>query len=294
MINLSSFNSYFINDKDYLIKLQYFLNKLRNNKINANFLNEFYHTFIIKDNNKALTNFCYEEKNPEVLSFIPHSNQLKISLNSYLYTVEYIKKSLKYLNNNINDTDFDNYVGIYVLLHELEHSYQFLMANNKIDAPLIVTSTYELIYNYVYQERRIATFKETFEQRNRIKRFQKQCGHLALERNANVEALNKTLKLIKLENNKTEEILFEEALMANIFMGYNNEEEGTLIETIKVLDLLPKLKGKEQINGYDFFTKLRYGMPLNKEELEKLVNIILNSNEERFLNIKKNMRVKRK
>ena len=292
MDNLSLLN--FKNEKDYLNKLQYFLNKLRSNKIDMKFIKDFYDAFIIYDNNEPLTNYCYEENNQVLLSFIPHSNLLKINLDSYLYTVNYIKESFKYLNDCINDIDFDNYIGIYVLLHELEHSYQYLIAEDKIDAPLIVACTYKLVYDYVYKERKIETFKEALKQRNRIKRFKKQCGHLVLERNANVEALNKTLELIKLENNKTEEILFEEALMANILMGYNDEREGALIETIKLLKLLPELKGVKEINDYNFYDKLRYGMPLNKEELEKLVNIILNSDANRFLNIKKNMRVKRK
>ena len=292
MDNLSLLN--FKNEKDYLNKLQYFLNKLRSNKIDMKFIKDFYDTFIIYDNNEPLSNYCYEENNQVLLSFIPHSNLLKINLDSYLYTVNYIKESFKYLNDCINDIDFDNYIGIYVLLHELEHSYQYLIAEDKIDAPLIVACTYKLVYDYVYKERKIETFKEALKQRNRIKRFKKQCGHLVLERNANVEALNKTLELIKLENNKTEEILFEEALMANILMGYNDEREGALIETIKLLKLLPELKGVKEINDYNFYDKLRYGMPLNKEELEKLVNIILNSDDNRFLNIKKNMRVKRK
>ena len=258
MDNLSLLN--FKNEKDYLNKLQYFLNKLRSNKIDMKFIKDFYDTFIIYDNNEPLSNYCYEENNQVLLSFIPHSNLLKINLDSYLYTVNYIKESFKYLNDCINDIDFDNYIGIYVLLHELEHSYQYLIAEDKIDAPLIVACTYKLVYDYVYKERKIETFKEALKQRNRIKRFKKQCGHLVLERNANVEALNKTLELIKLENNKTEEILFEEALMANILMGYNDEREGALIETIKLLKLLPELKGVKEINDYNFYDKLRYGI----------------------------------
>ena len=279
---------------DELKKLQYFLNILRKKEIDNNFLYEFYEAFALKENNNYLTNLSLDNKSEgKLLSFIPNSNTLKLNIDSYLYTVNYIKESFKYLNNLENDLDYNYYVGIYVLLHEIEHSYQYLMAEDKIEAPIVVLSTYKLIYDYIYKERKMQTIKEALEQRKRVLRFQKQCGHLALERNANVEALNKTLELIKLEGNIEEELLFEEALMANILMGYSDEQQGSLIETVKVLDLLPNLKGKEQINSYDFFTKLRYGMALNKNELEKLVNIILNANDKRFVNIKKNMRVRR-
>ena len=279
---------------DELKKLQYFLNILRKKEIDNNFLYEFYEAFALKENNNYLTNLSLDNKSEgKLLSFIPNSNTLKLNIDSYLYTVNYIKESFKYLNNLENDLDYNYYVGIYVLLHEIEHSYQYLMAEDKIEAPIVVLSTYKLIYDYIYKERKMQTIKEALEQRKRVLRFQKQCGHLALERNANVEALNKTLELIKLEGNIEEELLFEEALMANILMGYSDEQQGSLIETVKVLDLLPNLKGKEQINSYDFFTKLRYGMALNKNELEKLVNIILNANYKRFVNIKKNMRVRR-
>ncbi len=125
-----------------------------------------------------------------------------------------------------------------------------------------------------------------------LTRYEKAQGHLALDRNANLESFNLLYKLASLESNEDVLKLIEELRMFQALTGYNSNGPGVLVNTAKTILQLNKLKGFEEINTLSFEEKVRYGLPISEDELYRLVQVVLQSGDDRFLTLKKRMNIK--
>ena len=206
----------------------------------------------IYDENGGFSRFSFSE------------NSLKLSVDELCRWVEF--NSEKFINRfNISEVSlFKDYMKLLVLVHEVEHSYQYLMAYGLIDAPCeVISSGYRLIIDTILNK-----------DKNSLKRFSnaisyylynKNDGGYVIERNANVEAFD-LLQNLALINNHDE--------LANVFnrmrnlvgiLGYTDDNRGSFDETfrkIKKYNEYKKLNHNFQLSDIDRF---RYGLPISKE-----------------------------
>ncbi|MCH5167180.1 MAG: hypothetical protein J1F35_04720 [Erysipelotrichales bacterium] len=231
-------------------------------------------------------------------SFKPHfsvnDNSINISYDGFIITVtKYYNQFLKLFKDYLRTTDdLKNYIAIFGLSHELEHAYQACIKADLVVSPsIMLESCYKMFFNSKHD-----IFNYSLEEMIRYFIRVIMYGihdrkNLALERNANLEATDSIYKLASLEANEDLIKLTEELRMSQALMGYNFNGDGVLVNTAKSVLHFDKLQGFEEINSLSFEEKVRYGLPINENERENLFQAVLQSEEDRFLTLKKHIKI---
>lgn len=272
------------------------LEYLRSKGIDKTFITRFLEDFIIKDTDgKPLFSYSLDSAKKPTPNYNVHDNSVNISYDGFITLIE------KYYNlllnkfdayHNVTD-DLKNYLAIFILSHELEHTYQACIKNDLIASPsIMLKSCYKMFFNSK-DEISDYSLKEKLRYAIRVIMYQI-CskGYLALERNANLESADLIYKLASLESNEDLINLIEEFRMNQALIGYNFNGPGVLIKTAKRIGQFDKLQGFEETETLSFEEKVRYGLPINKDELSDLIHIILLSEDDRFLTLKKTLKIK--
>lgn len=271
------------------------LEYLRSKGITKDFIANFLDDFMIRDaNGNPLASYSLDFKR----NFIPNYNFVQNSVNiSYDGLIEYIARYYKQfvrLSDAYSNTpdDFKHFLAILILSHELEHVYQACIRNNLIASPsIMLDSCYKMFFA---PKSEIANYPWKDKLRNMMREiiYAIHMGHLALERNANLESADLICKLASLESNEAIFKIMEELRMFQALIGYNFNGPGVLVNTAKMTFQLDKLKGFEEIATLSFEEKVRYGLPISEEELYRLVQVFLQSEDDRFIVLKKRVEIK--
>ena len=186
-----------IKTKEQLDTLHNFLEELRHDKLSETFLTRFYTAFVLKDEkNQPLTNIIETKDGKGRLSYSITENALAVNFQSFLISINYIKKIIYY---QYPQKDFLNYIAIYILLHELEHSYQgLIMADIKASPSKMLKSGYDLLNIFFFEPYSNNFFKNLKTLYYKFL-YEKNSASLVLERNANLEALYTIYNLSLLE-----------------------------------------------------------------------------------------------
>lgn len=271
------------------------LEHLRNKGIDKAFIANFLDDFIIKDvNGKSLVSYSLDLTKSFTPNYDIDDNSVNISYDGFIMVIsKYYNQFLKIFNSysNVSD-DLKNYLAIFILSHELEHAYQACIRNNLIVSPsIMLESCYKMffdpkseVFNYSLKDKLRYIIREIMYKIPR--------GHLALERNANLESADLIYKLASLESNEDLIKLIEELRMFQALIGYNFNGPGVLVNTAKIILQFDKLKGFEETDVLSFEEKVRYGLPINEDELYHLIQVVLQSGDDRFLTLKKRMKIK--
>lgn len=280
------------NLKPLYLHLEY----LRSNGINKTFIDNFLSDFTIRDETgKPLVSYSLDWTKSSKPNYSTSNNSVNIPYEGFLTVIakyyDYLLRSFDSYHN-ITD-DLKNYLAIYVLLHELEHSYQACISKGSVITPsILLESCYKLFFK---SKDEFTTFSLEEKARYIIQELiyrVRNKGLLVLERNANIESLDLIYKLASLESNEDLIKLFEELRMFTALIGYNHNGPGVIVYTAKSLLQYDKLRGFEEIETFSFEEKIRYGMPISDEELYNLAKIILESEDGKYLTLKKRLTVK--
>ena len=221
-------------------------------------------------------------------------NSVNISYDGFITAItKFYNQEKNIFNSYYNVTeDLKNYLAIWLLSHELEHAYQACIRNDLIVSPsIMLKSCYKILINHK-GEISDYSLKEKLRYFVRVIMYGiHNRGFLALERNANLESADLIYKLASLETNEDLIKLTEELRMFQALIGYNFNGPGVLVKTAKTVLQLDKLQGSEETETLSFEEKVRYGLPLKEDELYDLVQVILQSGDERFFTLKKSMRI---
>ncbi len=268
---------------------------LRNKGIDKTFIANFFDDIIIKDENgKSLVSYSLDLTKNFIPNYDIIDNSINISYDGFIMVMEKCYNQFAEIFNsysNVTD-DFKNYLAIFILSHELEYAYQVGIKNGLIVSPsIMLESCYKMVYNLKIE---FSNYSLKNKLRNIIPliKYEKAQGHLALERNANLESFNLLYKIASLESNEDLLKLIEELRMFQALTGYNSNGPGVLVNTAKTILQLNKLKGFEEVDTLSFEEKVRYGLPISEDELYRLVQIVLQSGNDRFLTLKKRMNIK--
>lgn len=178
-------------------------------------------------------------------------------------------------------------------MHELEHSYQACISKGVVITPsILLQSCYNLFFKSKDEFTSLSLDEKTRCIIQELIYGVRNKGLFALERNANLESFDLIYRLASLESNEDMIKLFEELRMFTALIGYNHNGPGVLVHTAKSLLQYDKLRGFEEIETFSFEEKVRYGMPISDEELYNLAKIVLDSEDGKYLTLKKRLTVK--
>jgi len=164
------------------------------------------------------------------------------------------------------DIDYSNELSAYFLLgiiaHEVEHACQDLIGDKKILAPNIcIAEAYKELNDIFINENK----KEI------LKVYYKNCNHLLLERNAQIEGFDLVKQCAKYSNQKIIYNLYDKWSKTWLICGYHCDNKGSIYETYNCLgfkDKCAKYNFEENINEKE---RIRYGLPILNETREKLL-----------------------
>lgn len=254
--------SHIINQKEKLIIVHDILKEFQRNDINQDNLEYALENLIPKK-------IQYKIKNTGLIAFYPRYESVEINIEKASEIAESYAKDLKEKNTNLRT--LKSYCTIFILAHEIEHSYQYLIANNieKKDEEL-VKRTYKELFKLLKQKKNKNPIK-TFRQYLSYFLYIKNQNLLILERNANLEAID----LIEQNaiNDQDEEIykIFNKLKRKIIKCGYTNNSNGCIEETFKKI-LLPDTYKKIYIpNTLDEKSRAWYGLNIDDETKEKVL-----------------------
>lgn len=259
--------------KDDLKLVKDIFELLRKETVTGDLLEEVVKILIPKDKDgNLLVGYQINDRNGGTPAFSLSKNFLNLSIDEMYRWVDINSK--KFINDfGVKDVLlFKNYMFLYIMCHEIEHSYQYLMAYGAVDAPCeLVSSGYKLIIDTLLSRNynKIGMLKII---KNAISYYLYNINNYkyVIERNANVEAFD-LLQSLTIENGHEElSKVFNSMRNAILIWGYVNGNIGSFEETCNGM-----LIGREyRMLNHDYelseMEKIRYGLPILKETREKI------------------------
>lgn len=273
--------SYIYKDKETLLLIKDFLNTLEKNGLHHGTLKQtdvfaFLSAILPKDSqNKNLITGVVNEKGMQPAYFNQGTESIFINLNEIL---TWLDQSIIHIAPVIEDLNIPKdkiarYLVAFVMAHEVEHSYQYLMGKSIIAAPCqILQIAYKDLYDLLSAlNKKISICQQTRRTISRT-RYVKDRENFLLERNANIEAYD-LLKRFALFNND-EEIHAFFTWLENGFrgVGYVKNTKGCLVHTYKSLLMGDRLrKINSDIDTLSEDEKIRYGLEISKDTRQKVL-----------------------
>lgn len=267
------------NSKDYDM-LKYYFDDIKNNGLNIKNIVSLIEEIIPRDDGKILISSNISERGNRTPVFIPKYESINISLNKFN---EWLDVNLNDLSESYKINDLKNlrtYLTLFILLHETEHSYQYLLYNNKIDGLEIMKQFYKIIFEIVNSKEYV--FPRPIKEIRRIVSlifYKLNQDIYFVERNANIEALDPLVKLSII--NKDEEC---NNILNNLFNGYKllgyTDEYCPINETfskIYMKDKYNKIMKKNNCSNISLEDRINCGLPIDKEEIKVLKKNFKNS-----------------
>lgn len=193
----------------------------------------------------------------------------------------YVEKAVEWITNDYpklktQKEELKAYLTLFVLSHEVEHVYQYLIGKELIDFPYkIVIELYKNIANYNYKENInsiwLAALIERYKQ-------QKDKAKFVLERNANVEAYEMLSKSATYENNSDLFLFLNNQYLWYSVCGYLKiKNNGPFEESYRNIWRHGQYKSFDFTEEIPFEERIRYGLPLDYEPRKELLKKFLDT-----------------
>ena len=269
--------SYIVNSKIDLMLVKDLFNIYRKENMNVDLLEIIVRELIPKDKNgDILIGYELYNNGGGFPLFSLSENYLNLSIDE-LYV--WIDKNSKVAIDKFNVKDmelFKDYMFFFVLCHEIEHSYQYLMAYDVVDAPCdLVRDSYKLIIDSLICRNydKIGKLKIL---RNRLVHYlyYKNSYKYVIERNANVEAFD-LMQMLAIENEHDHLIsVFNDMRNSFLLFGYLKDNKGCFDETMK--DILLWYDYKKMDHNYVLcnIDRYRYGLPISLEYRNEIIELM--------------------
>lgn len=263
--------SHILTNNDLLL-FRDLLRKISNNNIDNQFIENELMFLLPAYNNDLLIKFDIREKGSCRPMFIPKAKSIIICINKL---DEWLDNNTKdFINNyNINDyKSFRSYLFLYLITHEIEHSIQYLMVENVINAPNnVIRSAYKGLFDLFNPPFYIIP-RLISESRQKISLllYKLKENLYLLERNANIESMDLICNLALFNNDEDVYNIFNEIKNLYYKCGYANNNRGSIEETyrsILMYDKYKKFYGNVDISDED---RVRYGFNINDNIRQKI------------------------
>lgn len=156
------------------------------------------------------------------------------------------------------------YTTLFILCHEIEHTYQFMFGERYLEPPYeVVGDAYKKLIEIKEEKMSLLQFRILL---SRYK-SQKDKAHFVLERNANVEAYDLLLKLSQYESNPEMERLMYNQLTGYQSCGYASLRfNGSFDQSFKTTWRKRKFEELDFSEDIPVDERIRYGLPISDED----------------------------
>lgn len=267
------------NSKDYDM-LKYYFDDIKNNGLSIKNIVSLIEEIIPRENGEILINSNINERDNRTPVFIPKYETIIISLNKFN---EWLDVNLNDLSGSYKVNDLKSlrtYLTLFTLLHEIEHSYQYLLYNNKVEGFEVMKQFYKIIFEIVNSKEYV--FPRPIKEIRRIIAlifYKLNQDIYFVERNANIEALEPLVKLSIINKDEECNNILNDLYNGYKLLGYSNEycPIKETFSKIYMIDKYNKIMKKNSCDNISFEDKVNYGLPIDKEEINVLKKNFKNS-----------------
>ena len=252
-----------------------FIKDYPKNDLTKDYLESLIQQLIPQSSGINLINYKIKEDGSPAACFYPKTNTLIIQL----------KKLKKWLSSNLSILEDTNttqdikikeaFLILFVIAHEIEHSYQYLFAEG------LVTSPYQsltLAYKGIMDTLKPANYllPRPFKRAKKVIScllYKKNENFLVLERNANIEALDLLCKCAQaLAMNDIYQI-FNDILNTFMTIGYQESALGSFAETYQKLLISNKYRQISVEKTMTDYEKAYYGFTISENQRQNILKL---------------------
>lgn len=223
-----------------------------------------------------MVNYLVKEKGRIPAIYYPKYNSIQICMSSLFDWAERNGNDLaeKYVIADIYKLKL--YLFMMAIMHEVEHSYQYLIANGKIEAPCkMIQESYKALTELMIPKDYIIPrpVKKVRRMISLVK-YRKRENEFLLERNAQFNSLDDLVKIASY--NGDEQIASMFINMRDLFgtSGYTNNADGMVINTLR--DICMGDKAKKLSHDYediDMMERYRLGLPIDQDTRKQILSL---------------------
>lgn len=220
------------------------------------------------ENNK-LVDIIINEKGKEVPLFDYKESNIVINVVGLVNYLKTLRNGFEYLYGEKNLQRCSGYLILLGIIHELEHSYQFYMGENKVESPCkLVSEGYKIIMNYFsFSTVNNANFRWLIS----VIRYIKRAGFSVLERNANIEALYALIEVARYCEDDDILDFITKIKNGYLSVGYYKNIKGSMEETINILKLQDLFAQCDHNIDLSMKDRVRYGLQIDEETRKKIL-----------------------
>lgn len=267
--------SHIVKDNTDLDVLKYFYENLDLNDLSESFFCDVFSELIPRCENGLLVNYNVDKKGYYPAIYFPNNNYVCLGMDSLLVWIRNNSKNIREQYHVSDVESFNKFLAFFAITHEIEHSFQYLMALDKIESPcILVRDGYRGIIDLLKKDDYIIP--------RPVKRIRKVVSSLlykinenkcVLERNANIESLDLLCKLSAyLENDESFKV-FDDMKNDFLKLGYIDDTCGNMIETYQKILMSDKFSDIDVCDILTFDDRIRYGLKIDEEERKKVLSL---------------------
>lgn len=268
--------SHILNKVEDLSELEKFLERCIKDGFDKEFLVDYLEFAIPKDKNgNLLVHYSVSESLFRTAEFRPNNKTLYFSLEKIDNWLDVNTNLLAQAGNIDNQKLLRTFLAFFVISHEIEHSFQYLMSKDEIVSPcVLVKNGYKSLLDLFMSGKDILPrpIKETRKMMSLVL-YKMHENEYILERNANLEAFSLVCQLTKLETNEQISKLFEKMLNIMFRAGYEKSCDGLLVETYKKILMYDKYLRFDKGNDLSMTDRIRYGLSIDEESRKNILGL---------------------
>ena len=266
-----------VKTREDLVKLKEYIKLIQTKWLTKDTMEEIITGIIPKDaNGNNLVNVKIMPDGRRVALYSASTNTVEFSIEKCKKWLIVNLEELSHLYGVEDKKLYGYYLSLFVMLHEVEHSYQYLIGQGKVDCSipmvkngyktlteLIIKPNYILPHPIKEIRRAIALYNYLGDQFNYV-----------IERNAHAEASSALLALAYENGHKEMIDVFTDMNDCYLSIGYTDDCKGSFYHTFKDLYMMDKYRRICDGTSVSVEDRIRYGMEIpNYKRLELLDKI---------------------
>ena len=263
-----------IKTEEDLLKLKEKLQLLKEESLRRETIKEVIGFALPKDKNSHdMINSRIRDWGGRTALFVPQHRTIDFSVEK---CQEWVVKNLNDLSEmyGIKDQEeLKSYLSLFIILHEVEHSYQYLIGQKQIEAPCeLMQEAYKRLNDLLTKQDYIIPrpIKEIKRLRALIQYYKNQENYV-LERNANIEAFGNILALAQYNGNEELMRMFSNMIRLYMTIGYENDSLGVFYHTLKDIGMSGIYKTISYPSNLDMDKRALYGLEISEEKREEVM-----------------------
>ena len=267
-----------IKNKDGLILLKDIITYTQGHELTVDYLENVLVNLLPYDNNKPLVGHYIREKGSITAMFTPDSNIIILSINKINEWLDKQTEDFIGQYNISNKNEFKSYMFLFMLTHEIEHAYQFLIGKEIVSSPNdVLKNAYQGLFDLMIKKDYIVPRPITIFKRLISKILYSTNENLyLLERNANILSMELVGNCALYDGNEQIYKIFDNMMRTYLICGYTDNNVGSIEETYRGIYMYNKYRKfyhDIDINDKD---KVRYGFKIDDETRNKVLKLKMN------------------